>query len=49
MTVDVIELYLLAIRLDGLYQIPLGSVILTIAHVHKAELIRAMDLIQMDQ
>ena len=48
-TIDVIDLYLPAVRLGGTYPIPLGSVVLTIVHVHKAELIRAVDLIQMDQ
>ena len=43
-TVDAIDHDLSAFRLGGMYLVPLGSIVLTIAHVHKAEPIRVVDL-----
>ena len=47
--IDAIDHDLSAIRLGGKYQIPLGSIILTIVHVHKVEPIQAMDLFKPNQ
>ena len=49
MIVDVIYLYLAAVRSSGMYLIPLGSTILTNMQLHTAEFTRIMDLFELNQ
>ena len=49
MIIDVICLYLAAIRSSGMYLIPLGSTILTNMQLHTVEFTRIVDLFEPNQ
>ena len=47
--VDAIDHDFSTVRLGGRHLIPLGSIVLTIVHVHKVEPIRVVDLFKPNQ